>query len=244
MFVGWSLPILFSYQLRHNALETGIILHGKKSSWWDFIKAKWSAQKGGPRCNGGPMEKMEWCWLAMGSDVWAGQPLIRSFIVSLFNFRFWGVTQDCDPRSHMWHGSLGFLCHITESFRRDVGDFLRCLVCTYPMQVKEQVEISAVYNLLDVAQCCYQLVGGFQCFSWFQSGWHVYLHLLGVEDVRTLTHVCQMGWSRQFFLLHVFSKSLNLMKLHSWIQLPMAFQSKGLRLCKRESKSYSGKRNL
>lgn len=85
------------------------------------------------------------------------------------------------------------------------------------MQVKKQVEISAAYNLLDVAQCCYQLVGGFQCFSWFQSDWHVYLHLLGVEDVRTLTHVCQMGWSRQFFLLHVFSKSLNLMQ---WSCIP------------------------
>lgn len=113
-----------------------------------------------------------------------------------------------DPRNHMWHGGFGFVCRITESFRRDVGDFLRCLVCTYPMQVKEQVEISAAYNLLDVAQCCYQLVGGFQCFSWFQSDWHVYLHLLGVEDVRTLTHVCQMGWSRQFFLLHVFPNHL------------------------------------
>ena len=52
IFVWWSLPILFSYQLRHHALETGIILHGNPSSWWDFIKAKWSAQKGGPRCNG------------------------------------------------------------------------------------------------------------------------------------------------------------------------------------------------
>lgn len=45
MFVLWSLPIFFSYQLRHHALETGIILHGKKSSWWDFIKAKWSLKK-------------------------------------------------------------------------------------------------------------------------------------------------------------------------------------------------------
>ena len=164
---------------------------------------------------------------------------LKFFIVSLFNFRFWfgwswtiaTPETTCDTAVLVFMSYYGIVSN-------DVGDFSRCLVCTYPMQVKEQVEISAVYNLLDVAQCCYQLAGEFQCFWWFQSDWHVYLHLLGVEDVRTLTHVCQMGWSRQFFLLHVFSKSLNLMKLHSWVQLPMAFQSKGLRFSKSKSKSY------